>query len=158
MNFISNYRRENLRRLIKENGGPLALATKLGYTNSSFLVQMVGPSPIREVSERTARSYEKQLGLDTMSLDKEVDVTVYDSTRTMTSRRRNLPADKVPDTMSVSDIGKLIQMIGAICESEEVNLPQAKFADIITLVLVDAAAHGNAPREEYICQLVRLTK
>lgn len=33
-------RRENLRKLIEQWGGSSTLATKLGYSNASFLVQM----------------------------------------------------------------------------------------------------------------------
>lgn len=42
-----DYRRENLRNYVDQNGGPTAVAAKLGYTNGSFLVQMIGPKPIR---------------------------------------------------------------------------------------------------------------
>lgn len=60
---VFKQRRENLRKLVKEWSGPNNLAAKLGYTNASYLVQMVGPNPIREVSEKTARKIETALGL-----------------------------------------------------------------------------------------------
>lgn len=65
------YRRENLRRLIEQWDGPSNLANKLGYTNASFLVQMAGPNPIRDVSERTARKIEGKLDLPRGYLDRK---------------------------------------------------------------------------------------
>jgi hypothetical protein len=158
MATVSDFRRENLRKLIDNNGGPLAVATKLGYANSSFLVQMAGPSPIRDVSEKTARAFEEKLGLEPMSLDKEVDVSAVESPTTIAVRRRNSGVPRVPEAMAAADLGKLIQLVGATCESEAVTLPNNKFADIIALTLADAASHNNVPREDYIKQLVRLTK
>lgn len=158
MATVSDFRRENLRKLIDNNGGPLAVATKLGYVNSSFLVQMVGPTPIRNVSEKTARSFEAKLGLEPGSLDAEVDVSAVEARKTIAVRRRNSGTPKVPEAMATADLGKLIQLVGATCESESVTLPNTKFADIIALVLADAASHDNTPREDYIKQLVRLTK
>lgn len=60
---IGEIRRENLRSYIKNNGGPSAVAAALGYSNASFLVQMAGPSPVREVTEKSAREFEKKLSL-----------------------------------------------------------------------------------------------
>lgn len=56
-------RRENLRRLAVEWGGPTSLAKKLGHSNGSYLAQLIGPNPSREVSEKTARDIEQRLGL-----------------------------------------------------------------------------------------------
>ncbi|UZZ64561.1 transcriptional repressor [Curvibacter phage PCA1] len=157
MATVSDYRRENLRKLIDNNGGPLALATKLGYVNSSFLVQMAGPSPIRDVTEKTARAYEEKLGLEPMSLDKEVDLTAAGTSTTVAIRRRAQVAP-APEAMGTADIGKLIQLVGTSCDAESVTLPNNKFADIIALALADAARNNNVPNEDYIKQLVRLTK
>lgn len=67
MQTTLDYRRENLRKLIEQWGGPLPLSKKLGYANASFLVQMAGPHPTREVSEKTARTIEMKLELPTLS-------------------------------------------------------------------------------------------
>ena len=56
------FRRENLRFLIREEGGPGGLAAKLGHTNPSFLSQLAGPRPSRHVSEKVAREIETKLG------------------------------------------------------------------------------------------------
>ena len=63
MQSVYDKRRENLRRLIGQWGGPTSLSKKLGHANGSFLAQIAGPHPRREISERTARSIEGTLGL-----------------------------------------------------------------------------------------------
>ena len=68
---IEQTRRANLRKLVADSGGPTLLAQRLGYRNPSFIVQMTGPSPIREVSEKTARRIEASLGLPPLTLDRE---------------------------------------------------------------------------------------
>lgn len=69
----NNYqiRRTNLRNLISEWGGPTSLAAKLGYSNGSYLAQLAGPHPSREVSERVARAIEQRLDLPVNWLDQE---------------------------------------------------------------------------------------
>lgn len=62
-------RRENLRMLTREWGGPTSLAKKLGHTNGSYLAQLIGPHPSREVSEKVAREIEGKLGLPLGWLD-----------------------------------------------------------------------------------------
>lgn len=63
MDTIYAARRERLRRLIAEHGGPLPLAKALGLFGSSYLVQLAGPNPRREVSEKFARKIEAALRL-----------------------------------------------------------------------------------------------
>jgi hypothetical protein len=60
---LYSIRRERLRQLIAEHGGPLPLAKTLGLFGSSYLVQLAGPHPRREVSEKFARKIEAALGL-----------------------------------------------------------------------------------------------
>lgn len=71
MQSVYDKRRENLRRLIEQWGGPTSLAKKLGHANGSFLAQIAGPHPRREISERTARSIESTLGLPLGWLDQD---------------------------------------------------------------------------------------
>lgn len=66
---LRQIRRENLRHLIKIRGGANALAKALGYANASFLSQMAGPNPMREVTEKTARQIEESLGIAPGVLD-----------------------------------------------------------------------------------------
>jgi len=62
-------RRENLRQLMKTWGGPTSLAKKLGHSNGSYLAQLAGPHPSREVSEKVAREIEAKLGLSLGYMD-----------------------------------------------------------------------------------------
>ena len=64
-------RRENLRKLQVEWGGPTSLAKKLGHSNGSYLAQLIGPNPSREVSEKVAREIEAKLSLPMGWLDAE---------------------------------------------------------------------------------------
>lgn len=64
-------RRENLRTLAREWGGPTSLAKKLGHSNGSYLAQLIGPNPSREVSEKTAREVEVKLNLPLGWMDRE---------------------------------------------------------------------------------------
>jgi hypothetical protein len=68
---VYKMRRENLRKLMTEWGGPTSLAKKLGHTNGSYIAQLAGPHPSREVSEKVAREIESKLGLPTTWLDSD---------------------------------------------------------------------------------------
>jgi hypothetical protein len=63
MKSVYEIRRENLRSLIGQWGGPTSLSRKLGHSNGSYVAQLAGPRPSREVSERVAREIENKLGL-----------------------------------------------------------------------------------------------
>jgi hypothetical protein len=56
MKSTYDIRRENLRTLIKTWGGPTSLAKKLGHANGSYLAQIAGPHPRRDISEKVARA------------------------------------------------------------------------------------------------------
>lgn len=65
-------RRNNLRRLAEQHGA-LVLSERLGYASASFLSQMIGPNPSRDVSERTARSIEHTLDLEPGWMDLDLE-------------------------------------------------------------------------------------
>lgn len=69
MQSVYDKRRENLRRLITQWGGPTSLAKKLGHSNGSYIAQLAGPRPSREVSEKVAREIEQKLALPLGWLD-----------------------------------------------------------------------------------------
>lgn len=69
MKDVHELRRENLRKLIAQNGGVLALGLKLGYSDGSFISQVAGPNPRRPISESTARTIETKLDMPTGWLD-----------------------------------------------------------------------------------------
>ncbi len=71
MKSVYDQRRENLRALIRTWGGPTSLAKKLGHSNGSYIAQLAGPNPSRDVSEKVAREMETALGLPLGWLDTE---------------------------------------------------------------------------------------
>lgn len=68
---VYEIRRANLRRLMADWGGPASLSRKLGHSNASYLAQLAGPNPSRELSERSAREIESKLGLPSNWMDSE---------------------------------------------------------------------------------------
>ena len=135
-------RRDNLRALATSLGGPSALATRLGYANASFLVQMIGPNPTRRVSERTARSIETALGLAPFSLDQA------NAPRTPNGSLPALHADILAKTMDD---------VAAACRELSMTLPTAKFADVVAFVYREAAERGRPPDNEFIKRIIQLT-
>ena len=71
MSSVPQRRLENLRSIIKDRGGVSKLAKETGYSNPSFLSQMAGPNPSREITEKSARKIEGQLGLEPGTLDRQ---------------------------------------------------------------------------------------
>lgn len=139
---LADVRRENLRRLIAQRGGANALAKELGYSNASFLSQMAGPSPMREVTEKSARAFEKKLGLAEGYLDRESGST-------------GSPAASMGDVPLTVDV---IRLVGRVLEDEGMQLPPMRFADVVALALTDAVEHGGKVRSEMVKQVVRLLK
>jgi|GEM_PF-2056196 len=156
---VHTYRRENLRKLIADNGGPSAIGRRLGYANSAWLVQMTGPNPTRNVSEATAREYEIKLGLPMGVLDTPLDI----GENTVPPPRRAHPLRDVAfqptgSLMSPAQVDELIAVVGKVCEDEHVSLPISKFADIVRLSISDMIEHGNRVREDHVKMLIKLTK
>lgn len=71
MRSVYDTRRENLRALIGQWGGPTSLARKLGHANGSYLAQLAGPRPSRDLSEKVAREVEGKLGLPLGWMDQD---------------------------------------------------------------------------------------
>jgi hypothetical protein len=71
MQSVYETRRVNLRTLIGQWGGPTSLSRKLGHSNGSYLAQLAGPRPSREISEKVARELETKLGLPVGWMDQD---------------------------------------------------------------------------------------
>lgn len=140
---IAEVRRNNLRYLMEQHSAT-KLATMLGYRQSSFLSQMAGPNPTREVTEKTARAFEKQLELPPGAFDTPMGE----------------PAK--PEQQSAQEMVAMVleatRTLGRVCETEAVNLPSSKFADLLVLILQDTMEKGGAVREDRTRQLVSLLK
>lgn len=135
---VYELRRGNLRALIEQWGGPKPLSQKLDYNNASFLVQMAGPHPTREITEKTARRIESKLDLPPGWMDKTPGPT---------------------ETGHVDNelVYAAIRLTAAVAEDLGLRLTPTKLADVITLVYADAEAAG-AVRELYVRQLLQLMK
>ena len=128
-------RRDNLRKLIQQHGGPTALARKLGYKNAAFLVTVGGPNPTRSVTERNARSIESKLGLP--SLDA-------------------VGANPAPEgSVSTELIRESVRCVAEHVNAVGVKLTPAKFADLVVFVYLDALDKG-APSDGVIQRAVQL--
>ena len=139
---IKNIRRDNVRKLMTERGGPLVLAKRLGYRNSSFLIQLAGPNPTREISERTARAIEQALDLPNLWLD-EAHAT---------------PATRQAEEVNTDVVSSAIRICAEVCEEFGIALKPVKFADLVVLAYSDAASNGANVRTEYVRKLVQLMK
>lgn len=142
MASVTDTRRQNLRQLIDQSGGVSKLAKRMGYANPSFLSQMAGPNPSREITEKSARKLEKHLGLPAGALD--------------TPLQQPAPPTLANDTAAM--VAAVIRMVGTACEAEQVSLGTAKFADVVALVYQEAADRGAQPQEDRVRQLARLLK
>lgn len=122
---IYDIRRENLRLICARHGGKQAVALKLGHSNGSYLSQLIGPNPSKQISEPVAREYEQTLGLQPGCVDlpnlgeglhageraaqyavpaKLDDKLLLDATRAVLEAARDalrpIPADKLADAIS----------------------------------------------------------
>jgi hypothetical protein len=171
MHTVIEYRRENLRKLIELNGGVGVLGRKLGYTNGSFIVQMAGPMPTREVTEATARAFEAKLGLEAGWLDFETVVPPGQASAAENRKQKTVvagPRDVVdllpaPDSIaparySDENLTDLVRLIGGEADKLGLSLPTAKFADIIALTLADARGRGGSPDINHVQMLLKLAK
>ena len=118
-------------------GGPTSLATKLGHANGSYLSQMAGPNPTREVSEKVARKVEKILSLPTMWLDTQ-----------HTGLPQEVNTDLLIDT---------IDMTKEIIDKTGLKLSRDKFTQLVNLAY-ERAVETGAPNQTLIKQLISLMK
>ncbi len=145
MSRVAEVRRANVRQLIGERGGLTDLSKRLGYKNPSFLSQMTGPEPTREITEKTARKIEKALSLDPGSLDKPIGY----------AKAEQSPSRPDPDVVAL--VSEVIRMIGRECDAAEVHPSPGKLADIAALVLAASFEQGRPPAD-HIKQIVNLLK
>jgi len=133
---IHDIRRENLRKLIHQHGGPTRLATALGYRNGSFLSQVAGPRPIKQISEKVAREVEAKLGLPEGYLD------------------RGDPAAAA----GALDEGMLVDATREVYNAARLmDLDPDKVAHIVSLVYIAARTTGKVD-PHFVQQLLQLAK
>jgi hypothetical protein len=144
MSDLSEIRRANVRAIIEQRGGLTKLSRTMGYKNPSFLSQMTGPEPTREITEKSARKIEAALKLVPGSLD----------TPLTNVPRPTLRPDLLRDT-NVDLIANVIRMVGGVCDAEGAHPTTIKFAELVALAYSDSIEH-NALREDHVKRLVRL--
>jgi hypothetical protein len=146
---VKDIRRENLRRLIQKWRGPLPLSIDLGYANQSFLVQMGGPNPTRDVSEKTARSIEQKLKLPELSMDSDPDAPNKAGTYV-----RALAGEPKINEQTVFEI---VRVVGEAANDQKMVLSPSRFANVVAMTYTDAQSTGKI-RSEYITQLLQLLR
>lgn len=115
-------RRKNLQRLVKERGGTNAVAHMAGYANGSFLSQMIGPNPSREVSEKTARSIETALIIPSGWLDEQHEEGISDDGEQLTlpkalGRIAEELSSRGTKSLSAERFGELCALLFDQCQS-----------------------------------------
>lgn len=133
---IYEVRRVNLRKLMADWGGPTSLSARLGHSNGSYLAQLVGPNPSREVSEKVARSIEAKLGLPLGWMDREK------------AERPALDDEK---------LAQCVRAVAAAVRDTNANPSPEQFSELVALAYEHAVASGQCS-EAYINRIVRLIK
>lgn len=137
MKSTFDIRRANLRKLMEQWGGPTSLSMKLGHSNGSFMAQLAGPHPTREVSEKVAREIESKLGLPPGWMD---------------STHR--PERVQPDTNLLIEV---VAMVQDLLHASGLKISKEKFKEIVNLVY-ERAADTNANQQSYARRLINLLK
>lgn len=137
MKNVYEQRRDNLRELIRTWGGPTSLAKKLGHSNGSYIAQLAGPHPSREVSEKVARELETKLGLPLGWLDGE----------------HNGNARQLDDSV----LSDCVRAVAAALRDASCRATPDQMADLASLAYEHAKLTGRVD-EPFIQRLVRLTK
>lgn len=137
MKSVYALRRENLRALMREWGGPTSLAKKLGHTNGSYLAQLIGPHPSREVSEKVAREIEGKLALPLGWLDGEHD-----------GQGRQIDDQT---------LGECVRAVAAAIRDAGLRPDPDAYANLVSLAYEHTKLTGRVD-EPYINKLVRLIR
>lgn len=136
MKSVYETRRENLRGLMTQWGGPTSLAKKLGHSNGSYVAQLVGPNPSREISEKVARDMEAKLGLPLGWLDQE-------------HANNGRPVDD-------QTLAECVRAVAAAIRDANLRPDPDTYATLVGLAYEHTKLTGRV-EEPYIQRLVRLT-
>lgn len=157
---VFEIRKVNLQALAEIHGAA-NLSAKLGYRQPSFLSQMIGPNPTRQLSEKNARQYEEVMGLPAGYLDRplfphtetqaaaEVDQGVVVTVEAM--------PDLVPEAASIALLKDTIQTVARLIKAENVEITVDQFAKLLVIELADAAKSGIV-RESHVKQMLEMLK
>jgi hypothetical protein len=113
MRTIYDIRRDNLRTLMGQWGGPTSLSRKLGHSNGSYIAQIAGPNPSRQISEKVAREIEAKLELPIGWMDQE-----------------HAP---VPDTLDDQGLTECVTAVATVLRDSSLRPAPATYAQIVSL-------------------------
>ena len=137
---IKEVRRQQLRRLVNEHEGMNNLARKLGLAKGAYISQLLTNPPVREISEKTARKWEKQLRLPEGWLD-----------------RATTAAPSPGVALNTELLAQVMSEVNEALRLARVTLSSAQLADLVTMQYADSAAAGRVDPER-IQRLVGLLK
>jgi len=115
---VLEVRRANLRKLIPQWGGAVAIAMKLGHAGGAFITQMAGPNPSREISEKQARKIEARLDLQRGWLDMH-----HDDSESV-----------IPVGLDESRLKLAVTEALLACVEAKVTLPAEKLSTVIVMI------------------------
>lgn len=137
MKSVYDTRRDNLRKLLTEWGGPTSLSKKLGHTNGSYLAQLAGPHPSREISEKVAREIEGKLSLPANWLDSEHNGN--------------------PRQVDDETLGACVRAVAAAVRDAKIQPSPDTYADLVALVYEHTKLKGRV-EESFVNKIVRLIR
>jgi hypothetical protein len=130
-------RRENLRHLADQWGGPTGIAKQIGWAGPSYVSQLTNGH--RPITEKTARLVEEKLRLDQGWLDQE----------------HELPRGVA--NVDESMVMQVMKAVGAALQEAGVSIGPRKMAQLVEVLYEDAARSGAVDREK-VRRMVLLLK
>lgn len=158
MATIYQIRRENLRHLIRRDSAK-SIAATLGYSNASYISQLAGPTPTRELKEDTARDFERKMKLAPGWLDVERDEYGNQIVRPqgpVTATEKAPPPVRETKVLSMLDTDRLTYCLNEVTNQASGKLPSNKVMDIVTMAYEAKELEGT-DLEVYIKRLIKLT-
>ena len=125
---VNEIRKQQLRRLVSEHEGMSALARKLGLARGAYISQLLTNPPVRVMSEKTARKWERALGLPDGWIDGRA------------------PGSALPATVDSVNADLLSDVLLEVTESlkaAKITLPPRQLADFIVMQYQDALPSGR---------------
>lgn len=128
----NDIRRANLKRVVRELGGHAAVAKRLKLAGSSWVSQLI--QGIRPFTEKTARKFEKGLGLKQGSLDIPGSLDGLEN---------------VPDSVNrdVPGISEALACVNSLLSTRKQTLSNAKFGIVVEIVFSQGIKHGTIDAE-----------
>lgn len=128
---------KNLRDLSREWGGPTSLAKKLKLSGASYICQLIAGH--RPVTEKSARRFERELGLPSGWFDIDHDEGGNKS------------------ALDDSLVARAITLVATVASEKGVTVAPEKLADIVSLVYGEAQRSGRLD-EQLVNRIISLLK